>query len=283
MIIYADILFLVNLYIDYFILLGVKNFLHIEVKTYRLIISAVLGAAISLFSLLSLNFLISILLSISSSVAICIVAFGYDSIYKIIKTSVCFYSFSFIFSGIILALINIFNISGTILIGGKVYFDISLIYLLLFTVLSYFISLLIDKIKGRGQNKLNFYTINICHNNKNLSLRTKLDTENNLSEPFSGTPVIVAQKSLFSEIFPDLGDCLPEKFRLVPFKSIGGNGLLPAFLPQEFYLVKNDKKIKINFYIALFEGSLSHGAYNSIIGEKISEYINNFKGEAYEY
>ncbi len=283
MIIYADILFLVNLYIDYFLLLCVKNFFHLEVKTYRLVIASVVGGAVSLFSLLPLSFALSLPIAVLSSCLICLIVFGYGNLFRLIKSTICFYSFGFIFSGIILALVSIFPINGTAVIGGKVYFDISLIYLVLFTLLAYFISLLIDKFKGRCENKLSFFTLEITHNNKQILLRCKLDTENNLLEPFSATPVIVAQKSVFAEVFPDLNEFLPEKFRLIPFNSIGGKGLLPAFLPEKIYLIKNNEKIKINFYIALFDGSLSHGAYNSLIGEEISEYINNFKGEAYEY
>ena len=49
------------------------------------------------------------------------------------------------------------------------------------------------------------------------------DSGNRLREPFSGAPVIVACRSLF----PDM-----ETPRVIPYQTVGGEGMLTAFRPH---------------------------------------------------
>ncbi len=279
--VYVDVLFLVNVYVDYFILLSVKNFLKLDTKTLRIVLASVLGGVFSLTSLFGFSPVVNHSLSLIFSVLICLTAFGYGFLLKFIKTTACFYSFGFIFSGFILALVNIFGIKGTTLVGNEVYFDISILFLFLFTMLAYFTSLLIDKVKGRKENSFNFCTLVVRHGGKTLTLKAKVDTANNLREPFSGIGVIVAQKTSLVKILPESEDFLPEKFRLVPFNSLGGKGLLPAFLPDNLEIIKYKKKAQVKFYIAIYENPLSFGAYDCLIGEEVFEKID-IRGEVYE-
>ena len=102
--------------------------------------------------------------------------------------------------------------------------------------------------------------IEISHNGKLLYLNGSVDTGNTLHEPFSGECVIVANADLFKDFFDaqkytysNNTDIIKDGFRLIPFKSVGGNGLLPAFRPSRLYLIENDKKTEIHAYIGLCE------------------------------
>ena len=56
-----------------------------------------------------------------------------------------------------------------------------------------------------------------------------MDTGNSLCEPFSGYPVILAEKSVFNKLN---GGETPEKIRLIPVSTVGGEALIKAFRPE---------------------------------------------------
>ena len=54
MTVYADVLVIVNLYVDYILLCLVKSFLRMSAPGYRLVLGALMGGALSLLGLLPL-------------------------------------------------------------------------------------------------------------------------------------------------------------------------------------------------------------------------------------
>ncbi len=257
MVIYIDVLFIVNLYVDYFILLLVKDYLHIDVKTYRLVFGALIGAGFSLISLLNIGVILNLLLSVIISGLICFVAFYKGNKLLIVKSCACFLFSSFLLSGSVLLLSQF---TGTIaLVGITPYFQISLLQLFVFTVLSYLSTKVLHSIRGKYDDVINFKKLVVEVNNKTLEIFGKIDTGNNLKEPFSNLPVLVVEKTAILETDEEI----TENFRIIPYNSIGGSGILKAFKPTKIYLKEN--KQELNAYIALHDGKLSAGTYNCLI------------------
>lgn len=261
MVIYADILFLVNLYVDYFLLLAVRSFLHLRVKSIRLLAGAALGGGFSLLSLAEIWEPLRIFLAILFAGLMVFAAFAPIKKAALIKAWACFFAFSFIFSGIVLLLSSLTGKAAVV--GGLPYFDLSPIMLLTFTVLAYFVSLILDRLRGGREPEMNFCRIIIEHAGKKAELFAKADTGNTLKEPFSGLPVMVAEKLSLSEVFS--GDS--QGFRLVPYHSIGGAGLLPAFKPDKVYIKKTNREL--NCYLALYDGQLSAGSWNCLLSAEL--------------
>lgn len=272
MVIYGDILFLVNLYVDYFLLLGVKQFLHLRVKGFRLLLASLLGGAFSLLSLLPIPAPFTYVLSALMAVGITFAAFFPMEKLALIKASACFFAFSFIFGGIVLLLSELTGRAAVI--GGSVYFDLSPLLLFLFTVLSYFVSLLLDKLRGGREPDLLFCKLVVEHEGKQVELFAKTDTGNTLKEPFSGLPVVVAEKQALGMFSKNN----PQGFRLVPFHALGGEGLLPAFKPEKLYIKKTGRAL--NCYLALYDGKLSPGSWNCLAGPEAIETLQ--QGGTYE-
>ncbi len=260
-VIYADILFLVNLYVDYFILLGVKKFYNLRTKTSRLLLGAVTGAVVSLISLFMLNDIINYILALIFGLLVCFASFYDGNIKILIKYYASFLFISFAFSGIVLMLS--FLTKSAAVIGGKPYFQISPLLLLIFTSLSYGASELMRILRGKGENPFLFHKIVVEQNGCIVELFAKKDTGNDLKEPFSGLPVVVAEKDSLKEIKTEK----TEIYRLVPFNTLGGSGLIPAFKPEKMYLKKDGKEVEC--YLAVFDGKLSHGSYNCLINPQI--------------
>ncbi|MFI3324571.1 MAG: sigma-E processing peptidase SpoIIGA [Clostridia bacterium] len=258
---YADVLWIVNLYVDYFILLAVKDLLNLNINLKRLILASVVGACFSLISLLNINTYFNLFISVIVAFIICLIAFYKKKLKFLIKPFACFFIISYIFSGIIF-LISQYT-TFAFLVGGTVYFQISPIVLFVFTVISFSIFKLLNIIKGNFDNKVNFCKIIIEKNGNKVELLAKIDTGNTLKEPFSNKPVIIAEK----ESLINLNMNKNENYRLIPFNTLGGNGLLPAITADKIYTKKDG--IELNAFLALYDGKLSAGSFNCLLNPDI--------------
>lgn len=113
------------------------------------------------------------------------------------------------------------------------YFNISALTLILLTCVSYGVLYGFDRLFRKKEPDVFFAKLTITRQGKTVTLPAKIDTGLTLTEPFSGTPTIVADRRA-------LGDILPPNFgmqstenavsmRLIPFSSLGADGVLPAF------------------------------------------------------
>ena len=257
--IYADVFFIVNLFIDLILLSCVKRFFHLKTKGIRLFSASLTGGITSLIVLSGINEAIIYFILILSAFIISGMAFGFK-IKSLIRNSVCFLVFSFIFSGINLLLINIFNVKAAV-ISGKVYYNINLLELLFFTALFYIIFTFCEKLKKNKEEHRLFYKVKINYKNCETEITMKLDTGLEVKEPFSEDPVILCEKEALS-FTPD-----EKNKRLIPYRTVKGEGILWAFKPDEIYVegIKSTKSI----YVALYEDSLKSKNYHGLIPTSI--------------
>lgn len=289
-VIYVDVLILINLVVNYLLLLSTAAVAGLKIKSYRLIISSSLGAIYSLIIFIpDLNLCISILLKIACSVLMIFIAFIFNSIKQFIRAYASFLLSNFMFAGLMLAIWITFKPNGMIYQNGAVYFDVNAVYLIICAVISYITSFVISKfIKHRAPDS---HIIDLTINNKcgSVLIKTLLDTGNALKEPFSSFPVIICEYNSIKELIPqNIKDSMNKmtetdlssinNIRFVSFKSVGGSGLLPAFKPQSVnFKIKGKEYKNTDVYIAVYNKSLSNGEYNALMGTLILEYSS--KGE----
>ena len=254
-VIYIDVLIIVNLFVNYFILLTTSKFLNLKLKLSRLILGEILGAIYSLYIFIpEPNLFISILIKLFMSIIMVAVSFEFRTIQQFLKIIVCFYAVNFAFSGIMFALWCAFKPNGMIINNDIVYFNISPITLIASTVISYIIIEIINRVIEKKQLKSSKYEIGIKFKDKYIVLNAKIDTGNLLKEPFSNLPVIVVKKSEINLLIPEFNifekienienhkEIQNLKIRMIPFKTVSGTGILPAFKPEYVVLKGNLKK-----------------------------------------
>lgn len=260
--IYPDVLVCVNMFIDYCILLAVQKFLHIKKKQYRLIIGALTA---SLFSLIiffpHINAALNFLIKASSAALIIFITFGKCSKLNYIKRVLTFLLISVCFSGIMTLIFLTLKPNGLTIKNDVAYFDISPLALVFLTAFCYLIFLTVTKIIDKKTAKSEIYKIQIIKNRTSMTFNGKIDTGCNLKEPFSGSPVIIAEKSLLDEKVLSEAD-----YRIIPFSSLGGKGTLSAFKCDEIYI--NSKKSEKEIYIAVCENLIT-GEIKCLIGNNI--------------
>lgn len=261
--VYVDILIFLNMIIDFFLLLSVRAFLNINVTYKRVVLGSVCGSVFSLTALLpEMNFFICILTGFLSACIIVFVTFGKSSPANFIKRVCCFYCGSFIFAGIMMGIYLLFKPNGMVISNNVVYFNISPLLLIILTIICYFILYIFNRLFKKQAVLMKLYNVKVNINNQFYSFCARVDTACDLKEPFSGNPVIVAEKSLFKDL-----SLSEEKTRIIPFSSLGGEGIIKGIKPMEVYI--NNKKLNSEIYIGFCENILS-GEIKALIPNDIA-------------
>ncbi|MDR3178827.1 MAG: sigma-E processing peptidase SpoIIGA [Oscillospiraceae bacterium] len=284
--IYLDVLISINLFINYLILLGTSNFLNIKTKRIRLILAAILGSIYSLMIFLDISFFISLTAKIFFSVAMILISFGFYSNKILVKSIVVFYTINLIFFGIMFLLWIFVSPPGLLIRNNIIYFNISPIFLAFSTLVSYLIFVFISKTIGKQAPSKTFSQIFVEMGGRKTEIKAKIDTGNTLKEPFSSLPVIVAEYERIKNIVPqNIKELLKKQniletslgynyknhknCRIVPFKSVSGEGILPAFKPDKIYIKNYKKPILKEAYIAVSNKKLFPLEFEALISEEM--------------
>ena len=284
MVIYVDILLILNLFIDYFLLLSSAILLKKDVRKRRLIFASILGSFSSLLIFLpTLHPAIMFFIKFLTGVFLVLIAFGYKTRAIFLKTILLFWGENLIFIGIMFFLWMFFSPPGMFWKNGVTYVSISPIILILGTLVAYFLTCFINfAISRRIENK-KIYSVKIKFDGKIAQVKALYDSGNCLTEPFSGKSVCVCEYSAIFKILPEslieffcgsinyiyhLKKCEYGKFiRLIPCDTISGCTILPAFLPQNMVVLDNNVEYPCECYVAVTTKKTSDGEYSAIIGD----------------
>lgn len=259
MVIYADVLYVLNFFITYLLLLLTGLFNRKAKKAWRLAAASCLGGAYSLVIFApKLNFLVSFLGKLAVSLLLVIIAFGIVSVKQLAKNLAVFYFSNLLLLGIITGLWMLARPQGVAVKNNTVYFDIPAFAMLAAGLCAYVIALVTVKIHNSSISKNEIYSLTIDYLGKSVHLYAFADSGNKLVEPFSGYPVIVADS-----------DKLPfEANRIIPYSTVGGEGALKAFKPDRVTISLGKEKIVTNkIYVA--KSDVKGKEYSAILNTDI--------------
>lgn len=230
-----------------------------KVRQIRLIAGALFGALCSLIILLPpMNSALSLITKLAVSLVICLISFRFDGIKCLIKNTAAFFMISFLFCGVMIALWFTFTPKEMVINNSTVYFNISPVILIVSSLVTYFVVRIICRITGRKKPKDLYCDVKIDCRSSQATIKGKLDTGCSLVEPFSGSPVIVCDRSKIKNIIPEnileyekscAGMPTATKIRLIPYSTIHGTGLLPCFKPDRVFI--GDSLCLNEIYIAV--------------------------------
>ncbi len=275
MIIYVDVLFIINLYVTYFELLAVSAFTHRRIKTARMIFAASLGGAAAFTIFLPQdNVPLTAAIKLFSCVLVTLAAFGFKNLKAFLKDILWVLSVNFIFAGVMLGISLFAAPLKMIYSNGAVYFNIDFLTLVLCTAAAYFliraVRYLLDK-NGRADGS---YKVFIEKNGRSVTLDALSDTGNGLVDWFSGLPVIICRKNACENISPcEISDeKLPEYVngvRILPFNTVSSGGFVYAFKADNIVIsdIKSCKEYRVNALIGISPNSLQE--YDAIFNPKI--------------
>ena len=267
--IYIDVLLGLNLFVNYFLLLAVARFLGLRAGRLRLLGGAGLGALYSLAILLPpLPAALSLLVKLAVSGIIVLAAFPLAGWKLFLRALAAFYLVSFAFAGFLLVFWYLVSPQGLVIKNSVVYLDISPLVFLAATVLAYGAVRLFQRATGREAPRSLTCRVTAVKNGKTAVFTARVDTGNSLTEPFSGTPVIVAEESAAGGLAPAWG----EGCRLVPFRTVSGSGLLQAFRPDRLTIQCGGRVTEPGeAYIALSKEPVSAGEFSALLNPALLE------------
>ena len=278
--IYLDVLLALNLVTDFFLLAAVARFRHLPHRRGRLVLGAAVGALGSLVILLpTLPMWVVALWDLGAAALMVAAAFPLRGKRNYFTSVASLYVLSVLFGGIAYLLWLFFAPRGFYVLNGAVYYDVSPLTLVATTLLSYGAVTLYDKLTRHTPPPAHTFRVELRHGAHTATLRALHDTGQRLTECFSGSPVLVVEESAVRPLLPkgwNDWESKPESLsslhvRLIPFTSVGGSGLLPAFCPDDVTLIAplGERQRAPGAFVAVTK-TLGRGDYNALIGDDLA-------------
>lgn len=229
MVVYADILIAVNFIVDYFLLAISARFLHIKPKLWRQLLSSLLGGAFSLYIFLpQSNFFVQSTLQILMCTALCFVAFGFGTLKSFCRSVVVLFAANFAYSGAMIALWLLFKPYGMVINNSVIYFNISPIFLILFSVLGYFIVLLLRRLLKKSFTQNTYCSVTLRCGNNSLTLTGFVDTGNTLTDAFGVSKIFITEMPVIDALMGTEKQNLA-RYRAIPCNTVTGQMLLNGY------------------------------------------------------
>lgn len=283
MVIYLDVLILINLYVTYFQILAVSVFTHRKTVWYRKLSAAGIGAVASLSIFIPQEMVLTLtLLKIFLCALIAFVAFGYTG-FRAYAVSVLFLMLvSFVFSGLMLCVWLFAAPMKMLFINGTVYFGVDTMTIILSTCVAYGVVRIIRYILDKNGKTDGKYTVIIKNNGRECRLSALADSGNGMVDCFSGLPVIVCRRDMCADVSPpaiemiennsdisDIGTQMIKGVRIMPFSTVGKGGLICMFKAESVVIddETNEEKYPVNALIGIVIGGRQE--YEAIFNPKI--------------
>lgn len=283
MVIYLDVLILINLYVTYFQILAVSVFTHRKTVWYRKLSAAGIGAVASLSIFIPQEMVLTLtLLKIFLCALIAFAAFGYTG-FRAYAVSVLFLMLvSFVFSGLMLCVWLFAAPMKMLFINGTVYFGVDTMTIILSTCAAYGVVRIIRYILDKNGKTDGKYTVIIKNNGRECRLSALADSGNGMVDCFSGLPVIVCRRDMCADVSPpaiemiennsdisDIGTQMIKGVRIMPFSTVGKGGLICMFKAESVVIddETNEEKYPVNALIGIVIGGRQE--YEAIFNPKI--------------
>ena len=205
----------------------------------------------------SRSILLSLLIKVISTLAISAAAFRFYSFKELCKNSLLTLCASFVFSGVMIAVYQLFRPPNMLIVNDIVYFEVDPLLLLALTLGIYAMVYVVERI-FRERLRASVVRLRFSVADQDYSCIGKVDTGCSLTEPFTGAPVIIADSSILT-----IGDS-PDR-RVIPYSTVDTSSILFAVKASSVSI--NGKAIAKPIYIA--EGNIPSTAYKAIINSDI--------------
>ena len=270
MVIYIDVLIIINIFINCLILLCSAALLKERISKARLIIACIFGGVFSLTLLLpDMGVTVSFLIKTFGALGLTLIAFRAVTLRGFLRSFFCVLVISFVFAGIMLALYILIKPDKMALNNGAVYFEISVRAFVISAGCCYLLIKLFLFILKRRSPSDGICTLTIEANGSSVVLRALIDTGNSLTDVFTGKSVTTVEKTAVKRLLKGENE---ERTGVVPVKTALGTGMLETFRADRMVIDCAGKRFTvISPVLALSENGLSGAEYFALINPQIFE------------
>lgn len=283
MTVYADILLALNWWIDYLLLLGVRRRLGGGARPWRLAVGALVGALTCFVLFLpAFSVWLDLAVKLAAALLMVLVAFRWQGWRECFRRVLILFVLSAGLAGLCGAVYFFVAPEGFYVFNGVVYYSVPPLLLVGFTVLCYGILWLSDVLFQRRAPAGHTFRLRLTVGEKQTEFPCLYDSGNHLVEPFSGYPVLVVEREVAEQLLtvPPTEE-LPVNggWRLIPYDTVAGGGLLPAFIPTSIAVVSPKAEVLLgDCYVAVCD-RLGRGEYRGLIGTALGEELTKRGGK----
>lgn len=281
--VYIDVLFLINLMINYLLLIATARMTGAVIHRKRMLTAASAGAVYAVVMFFPrLRFLYTMIFKLLFAIPITMIAFGTKDIKKLLRLSLVFFMVSFAFAGCVMAIYYISDGVNLQVNNGVLYMNVPFWMLVLAVMTAY---ILIGAVLRKSADGMvsERHLADVCLNafSNEVKFTALHDSGNELTDPMTNKKVIVVEYESIKNIFPtgarsvldfcDLTDGASVvaatagicRLRVIPYRTVGNrDALMAVFTPD---LVTIDGKARNDILVGLSAGK---------VGEEYSAVVN---------
>lgn len=245
MVVYADVLIAVNIIVDYFLLKLTSRFLGKSPPLIRMVSGAVLGGLFALWIFVPvksrvLQFVVQILFAFMMSFAV----FGFLNLKAFLRNTLTFLSVSLFYCGLMFLTWYFLRPNGMIIHNSVVYFNVSPLFLTVFSVAGYFISAFLRSVFSKNNAVAFKCEVTVYLNKKSITLKGIVDSGNSLSDPFGLSEVMIVSREKTALIFEN--ENLDSRYRALPLKTVTGETMLDGYRIDKAVIKTESKTVEIS-------------------------------------
>lgn len=274
--VYVDVLLVVNLIVDFFLLKITFKLLKTDPKPIRVLISSGIGAVSSLYIFFpESTAFINITYQLIIGSLIMLTALGFKSLKYFLRSVAVFFTVTCVYGGIMTALWQVLKPKGMIINNSVIYFNISPLVLILSSVSGYFLYLFLNKILALPSKTAKKCSLNLYALGKSVGLTGIIDTGNSITDVLSNSEIIIVDKAVAVSLLgrEDFSNdpLYATRYRTIPCETVMGRSLLEGFRCDMGEIRFEDKVIPLtNPVIAVSKTPIKEN-YSAILNPKILE------------
>jgi stage II sporulation protein GA (sporulation sigma-E factor processing peptidase) len=160
-------------------------------------------------------------------------AFGYKNLSAYLKASGTLFGVTCLYAGVMIAVWRIFKPSGMVINNSVIYFNISPLILICFTVAFYLLFTILLNIFSATAKNAERCQITLSADNTTVNCEAIVDTGNSVVDIFGKSEVIIADRSVYYSLFGNLNvntdDNLKKRYRVIPCSTVTGADTLEGY------------------------------------------------------
>ena len=241
--VYIDLVFLLNLLLDFILLLSVTYILNRNIRLRKIMYGSIIGSLSTFLLFIKLNSIELFIIKIFISIIMTIITFSYKNIKYTIKNLEYLYIVSIILGGFLYI--------------AKLQFNNLYIFILLF-ISPIILYLYYKQIKEFKNNYSYYHKLDIYYKDEVVKLNAYLDTGNKLKDPYFNLDIIV-----INDVIKNI-----DEYVLVPIDTIDNHSLLKCIKVDKVLI---DNKLIKKVLIGITNKKINMEGIDCIIGLNIME------------
>lgn len=270
MVIYIDVLIILNTVIDYFLLKITAKLAKRDIKLWRIISGAVSGGISSLYIFLpTIPIFLDLIFKLLICAILCLITFGFKTIKDYIKTTGILLLSSLILGGGFIGIWLLYKPENMTINNSVVYFDISPVVLIISTSVFYLIIVTVRHFTVKDGEMAENCSISLYINEDNYLLNGMVDTGNSLTDIFGLSEIIIIDERISKEITEKLSkDEYEKRYRAVPISTVSGKEILNGIRANRIIITANKKSKTIKNPIIVSSNTPIKDGWNAIVNPR---------------